>query len=302
MAKPQPMLRWAGGKRQLLDVLLAAFPKGFDPLKNVYFEPFLGGGAVFFALASYFTEIEIVALKLRRNAFKLSDTNEELMNFYTVVRNRPKELIDELTDMAKKCSEKDFYRVRETTPRDKVSRAARLLYLNRLCFNGLYRVNSTGIFNVPYGHLKNPVVCNSQLILECSAWFKSADLAVNSFSSIVDTAKAGDLVYFDPPYIPLSASASFASYVKEKFNETDQRQLAATINELTKKKVKVILSNSDTLLSREIFKNLNLFSITANRSISASGNSRGRVQELVGTNYSNQIMRDNSKLKSSEVN
>lgn len=154
---------------------------------------------------------------------------------------------------------------------------------------------------MPYGRLKNPVVCNSELILACSSWLKNAELYAESFDIAAKRPKRGDLVYFDPPYIPLSTTASFSSYAKEKFNESEQRVLAQTIKDLTKRGVSVILSNSDTPLSREIFGSLNLFSISANRSISAASTSRGRVQELVGVNFSLSAMQNASTLEAFKV-
>lgn len=302
MIKPQPMLRWAGGKRQHLETLLAAFPKDFNLANNNYFEPFLGGGALFFSLANFSKPADPKALRGKSKPFVLSDTNVELINFYRVVRDEPHKLIKTLTKLASKKSEQDFYRVRSSKPRSKVAVAARLLYLNRLCFNGLYRVNSEGEFNVPFGRLKNPVICNSELILACSSWLKDTELNAESFEIATKRAKRGDLVYFDPPYIPLSTTASFLSYAKERFNESDQRVLAQTIKDLTKRGVSVILSNSDTPLSREIFGSLNLFSISANRSISAATTSRGRVQELVGVNFSVSAMQNASVLAAFKVN
>lgn len=301
MIKTQPMLRWAGGKRQLLKILLAALPENLDLGKQKYFEPFLGGGALFFELANYLTRSEITNIKIGSRSFVLSDTNEELINFYTVVRNNPKLLIDQVTFLAANKKEQDYYRVRSSKPRGKVARASRLLYLNRLCFNGLFRVNSEGAFNVPYGRSKNPIVCNSELILACSSWLKNAELLAEPFDVVAKRAKKGDLVYFDPPYIPLTATSSFSSYAKENFSEIDQRRLAQTIDDLTKRGVKVIVSNSDTPLSREIYRSLNLFSISANRSISAAGASRGRVQELLGVNYSPSQMQNATVLEKFKV-
>ena len=285
----------------MLEILFASYPKNFNLRVNNYFEPFLGGGALFFSLANKLTPPEIDSLDETNRSFFLSDTNDELINFYKVVRDKPKSLIKKAISMARFKTEKDFYRVRESLPRSDIGRAAKLLYLNRLCFNGLYRVNSKGGFNVPYGRLKNPIVCNAELILDCSSWLKKAELCTESFSIAVRLAKRNDLVYFDPPYIPLSTTASFSSYAKEDFNESDQRELAKTIDGLSKKGVSVILSNSDTPLSREIFGNLNLFSVSANRSISAAGSSRGRVQELVGVNYPLSAMRDTSILEHFKV-
>jgi len=301
MTLPQPMLRWAGGKRQLLKILTASFPNDFDLSKNTYFEPFLGSGALFFAFASFLTPSQLLAINPRSNSFVLSDTNKELINFYTVVRNNPDLLIETLMKMANKKSELDYYQVRGSAPQNKVEKAARLLYLNRLCFNGLYRVNSRGEFNVPFGRLKNPVICNSQQILACSSWLKNSKLKAESFGRAVQKAKRGDLAYFDPPYIPLSDTSSFSSYAKEGFGENDQRELAQTIEDLTKKQVNVILSNSDTPQSRKIFGNLTLFSISANRSISAAGGSRKRVQELIGINFPVPQMRNPLLMKQFEL-
>ena len=298
---PQPILRWAGGKRQLLKILLSSYPQDFDPRVNNYFEPFVGGGALFFSLASNLDHLELNKLSQSSRHFFLSDTNDELINFYKVVRDKPKLLIKSVNLLAQHRTEKDYYRVRESSPRSDIGRASRLLYLNRLCFNGLYRVNSKGHFNVPFGRIKNPVICNSDLIFACSTWLRKAEISTKSFKEAVKKARRADLVYFDPPYIPISVTASFSSYAKEDFDIEDQRELAHTICELSKRGVRVILSNSDTACSREIFSDLNLFSVSANRSISASGTSRVRVQELIGTNFPLFEMRDGSKLESKLV-
>jgi len=215
----------------------------------------------------------------------LSDSNAELINFYKVVRDAPNELIRRAKSMEADISEDAFYRVRSSRPKSDVGRAARLLYLNRLCFNGLYRVNSLGEFNVPFGRLKNPIVCNPSLILSCSNSLSRSILATADFPRVLKKAKPGDLVYFDPPYIPLTATSSFASYQSAGFGISDQKRLAQTITTLTAKGVFVILSNSDTPLSREIFKGLTLFSVPASRSISASPKSRKRVREIIAINF-----------------
>jgi DNA adenine methylase len=207
------------------------------------------------------------------------------VNFYKVVRDRPKELINVAGRLALKTEESDFYRVRSSKPTSQVGRAARLLYLNRLCFNGLYRVNSKGVFNVPFGNYKNPTVVNTRQIEACSSVLRFANIRAAHFSEVLRKAVSGDLVYFDPPYVPLTPTASFASYSKEGFNESDQRQLASVVSDLTERGVRVILSNSDTPLSREIFASLNLYSISASRAISASARSRIKVKELVAVNF-----------------
>ncbi len=285
MTEVKPLLKWAGGKRRLLQTLFEVFPANFDLTRNRYFEPFVGGGAVLFGLANHLSAEEISSLSKKQKSIIVSDTNEELINFYNVVRDSPHELSNKIKELAKKTDRDDFYRVRASLPKTEVGRAARLLYLNRLCFNGLYRVNSKGEFNVPFGSYKNPKIFDKDQILACSQWLKKSELSTASFKSVVTKTKKGDLVYFDPPYIPLSVTSSFSSYAKEGFGERDQRDLAKVIKTLTKKGVLVVLSNSDTKLSREIFGGLNLYSIAVRRSISADGAKRKEVRELIGTNY-----------------
>ena len=301
MNEIKPLLKWAGGKRRLLQTLFEVFPTNFDLKRNSYFEPFVGGGAVLFGLANHLSTEEIASLSKKQKSIIVSDTNGELINFYKVVRDSPSELSSKIRDLAKRTDREDFYSVRSSSPKTKVGSAARLLYLNRLCFNGLYRVNSKGEFNVPYGRYINPKIYNPELIKACSACLKTVQISEATFKDAVTRAKKGDLVYFDPPYIPLSATASFASYAKEGFCEKDQRELAKVIAALTKKGVYVVLSNSDTKLSRQIFVDLNLFSVPVGRSISANGAARSKVKELIGTNYPTDLMKNPSRIKKLRV-
>ncbi len=301
MTEVKPLLKWAGGKRRLLQTLFEVFPTNFDLKWNNYFEPFVGGGAVLFGLANHLSKEQIGLLKKNQKSIIVSDTNGELINFYKVVRDSPGELSNKIRDLAKRTGRDDFYGIRSSSPKTKVERAARLLYLNRLCFNGLYRVNSKGEFNVPYGRYLNPNIYNPELINACSTWLKNAKISEASFQDAIAKAKKGDLVYFDPPYIPLSATASFASYAKEGFGEKDQRELAKVIAVLTKKGVYVVLSNSDTKLSRHIFGDLNLFSVPVGRSISANGAARSKVKELIGTNYPIDLMKNPGQIKKLRV-
>lgn len=296
MNEIKPLLKWAGGKRRLLQTLFEVFPTNFDLKRNNYFEPFVGGGAVLFGLANHLSTEEFGSLSKKQKSIIVSDTNGELINFYKVVRDSPSELSNKIRDLSKRTDRDDFYSVRSSSPKTKVGRAARLLYLNRLCFNGLYRVNSKGEFNVPYGRYTNPNIYNPELIKACSTWLKNAQIVEASFKDAVTRAKKGDLVYFDPPYIPLSATASFAGYAKEGFSEKDQRELAKVIAALTRKGVYVVLSNSDTKLSRQIFGDLNLFSVPVGRSISANGATRSKVKELIGINYPLTSMSQPAKL------
>lgn len=295
--KPSPLLRWAGGKSQLLEVLLAAVPREIDLKKNFYFEPFLGGGALFFGLHKRFSQDETKMWKNKR--FHLGDLNDDLINFYKVVRDEPKKLIKSMNKYEDKKNEDDFYNIRDSSRQKSshIERAAKLLYLNRLCFNGLYRVNSNGQFNVPYGKLDNPIICKPEAIIACSQWLKNSELKATSYEDLVSTARFGDLVYFDPPYIPISKTANFSSYLKEGFNLNDQHSLAQVISRLNNKGVNVILSNSDTALSNQIFSELNRYSVSVSRTISGSSLSRNRVNEIIATNIPIKKMTDPVKLK-----
>lgn len=216
----------------------------------------------------------------------INDMNPELTNTYEVIRDNVTSLIRELEILSKKINEKTFYEIRANVPRGKVARAARFIYLNKTCFNGLWRVNSKGEFNVPFGKSKEPSLFIEENLRACSTRLKGATITNLSFEKSVAKARKGDLVYFDPPYIPLSASASFSSYAKEGFGIDDQKLLAETIDKLNAKGVYVLLSNSDTPLTRKIFKkSLTLRRVLMSRSISSSGSTRKPVFEVLGMNY-----------------
>lgn len=276
MADPAPFLRWAGGKRRLLPAILAGAPATF----GAYFEPFIGGGAVLFAL------------RLAGDRVTINDVNPDLLAVYRALRDDPETLIDGLAAHATAVSADDFYAMRASTPANDMERAVRMVYLNRTCFNGLYRVNANGEFNVPYGKLRHPVVCNAELLRACAAALDGVRIREGSFADAVADADAGDFVYFDPPYIPLSPTASFSRYARDDFTQPDQERLAAIVTELTGRGVHVMLSNSDTPLTRDIFAGLDLHSVSVARSISASAGSRTRVREVIGVNYPTSAMRD----------
>jgi DNA adenine methylase len=279
---PVPFVKWAGGKRKLAPLLIEAFPQEFDPLKHRFFEPFIGGGALMFTLGKPTSELNIPG----ENLF-INDMNPELTNTYEVIRDNVTALIKELEILTKKINEKTYYEIRSTVPRSKVARAARFIYLNKTCFNGLWRVNSKGEFNVPFGKSKNPSLFVEANLRACSRRLKGATITTVSFEMAVSKARKGDLVYFDPPYIPLSPSASFSAYAKEGFGLDKQELLAETISKLNKKGVFVLLSNSDTVLTRKIFKKvLTLRKILMARTISSSGSTRNPVYEVIGMNYS----------------
>jgi DNA adenine methylase len=275
-------VKWAGGKRKLAPLLIETFPEDFDPEKNRYFEPFIGGGALMFALGNPEGKLNIPG-----NNLFINDLNPELTNTYEVIRDNVSGLIKELEQLSKKINEKTFYEIRATVPRSKVARAARFIYLNKTCFNGLWRVNSKGDFNVPFGKSKNPALYIEENLRACSKRLKGSTITNESFEKAVAKARKGDLVYFDPPYIPLSASASFAAYAKEGFDLSHQELLSETIQKLSKKGVSVLLSNSDTPMTRKIFRNtLTLRKVLMTRSISSSGATRNPVFEVLGMNYS----------------
>ena len=279
---PIPFVKWAGGKRKLAPLLIETFPIEFDPEKNRYFEPFIGGGALMFALGQPDGKLIVPGKSLFIN-----DMNPELTNTYEVIRDNVSALIKELEVLSKKINEKTFYDIRSTVPRSKVARAARFIYLNKTCFNGLWRVNSKGEFNVPFGKSKNPSLFVEENLRACSKRLKGSTITNVSFEKAVSKARKGDLVYFDPPYIPLSASASFSAYAKEGFGMNEQELLAETIGKLNSKGVYVLLSNSDTPLTRKIFrKSLTLRKVLMSRSISSSGSTRKPVYEVLGMNYS----------------
>jgi DNA adenine methylase len=278
---PQPFLRWAGGKRRLTNLLIQAFPQDFDPKVNKFFEPFIGGGALMLATGNKNAEMYIPGKNL-----VINDSNPDLVIVYKVIKGQLPELLSELDKLSKNLSKEEFERVRSSSPNTNVARAARFIYLNKTCFNGLWRVNSSGQFNVPWGKLKNPLIYDASNLEACRKRLIGAKITVGGFSEAVTLAKKNDLVYFDPPYLPLSASSSFSQYSKDNFGVRDHEELAETISRLTRKGVHVILSNSDTPETRRIFgKTLTLRQIMMNRSISAASHARTPVNEVLGTNY-----------------
>ena len=268
-------LKWAGGKLQLIE----QFEKLFPPDFRNYYEPFIGSGAVFFYLKS----------KSKPNKVILSDTNEELINCFAVVRDKPSELIEILLNHRKRHSKQYYYEVRdlESDRLDSVSRAARLVYLNKTCFNGLYRVNSKGKFNVPFGDYKNPSIFDINTLYRASQMLQGADLRVMTFDKVLDFAGKDDFVYFDPPYIPLSKTSSFTRYSKGEFSINEQNQLSEVFRALDSMGCLVMLSNSDHSLTRELYRDYdkNIVVVRAKRKINSVGSKRGAINEIVVTNY-----------------
>ena len=270
-APAQPFVKWAGGKRSLVPALSPHFP---DEI-GTYWEPFGGGGAVFFAFA-----------RRIKNAI-LSDTNEELVLTYQVVKNDVDALIEQLRHHKRKHEErsgqiyedgKTYYRrVRDAEPSDPVEIAARFIYLNKTCYNGLYRVNSKGKFNVPEGRYKNPDICNADRLRETSQALENTTIRVGDFASVVQPGR-GDLVYCDPPY-----DGVFTSYQASGFDENDQERLRNAANAWTRSGARVVLSNADTPAMRKLYSEYRIHEATAPRPINSKGTGRGNAAELIIT-------------------
>ncbi|HKN06029.1 MAG TPA: DNA adenine methylase [Thermoplasmata archaeon] len=267
---PTPFLKWAGGKAQLLPQMERCFPSSY----RTYFEPFLGGGAVFFYL--------------RPGRAVLSDSNPDLINAFTVVRDNPRGLMEALDQHATRRTEKDyFYEVRALSDSalSPVERAGRTIFLNKTCFNGLYRVNSEGRFNVPWGGYKNPTLYDRENLLAASALLRGKKILLSDYRKVCPRANLGDFVYLDPPYHPLSETSKFTSYTKEDFGNRDQRQLAETCRRLDKRGVLFMLSNSSTPLIRSLYDGFRIEVLKAKRAINSKGTGRGAIDELLIMNF-----------------
>ena len=278
---PKPFLRWAGGKRKLAPLIVEMFPANFDSTKNFFYEPFVGGGALTLYLGNKHVKNYVDGSNLIIN-----DLNPDLMITYQVVRDSVEDLIKALNVVSLNVSSTGFTEMRSYKPKSDIEIAARFIYLNKTCFNGLWRVNGKGEFNVPWGKLRDPKIFNENELRTVSARLKGSQIKNVNFAKAVQDARQGDLVYFDPPYIPLSSSSSFSKYAKDDFGDMDHFALSGVIEGLTSKGVNVILSNSDTPKTREIYgSKLALKKINVQRSISASAASRIIVKEIIGINF-----------------
>ena len=266
-----PIVKWVGGKRQLMFELLKNMPQNY----NRYFEPFIGGGALFF--------------ELHPDDAYISDMNEELINLYQVVRDNVDELV---ADLQKHDISKEYFmeirnidRTEEYKNWSNIQKASRFIYLNRTCFNGMYRVNSKGEFNVPFGHYKNPRIVDENNLINCSNLLQRTEIKHADFSEILTKVQKGDFVYFDPPYVPLSETSSFTSYTKDGFDIDMQFKLRDVCDELDTMGVKFLLSNSDTKLVNELYENYNIKKVFASRQINANADGRGKITEVLVRNY-----------------
>jgi DNA adenine methylase len=268
-AHPGPFHTWGVGKGQLLPEIFARLPAG--EVGGAYVEPFLGGGAVFF---------ELVRRQQVERA-RLFDRNGELVDCYTAVRDDVDGVMRELA--RHKNDEAHFYAVRDEDPATmtNAARAARTIFLNRVGYNGLYRVNASGKFNVPFGRYKNPRICDEEGLRAASIALRRASIEVADFEAACEGVGPGDVVYLDPPYLPVSRTASFTSYASSRFGEEEHRRLAAVFAKIVDAGAFALLSNSDTPLSRELYAAFKTHVVEAQRAINSKGDKRGAVNELL---------------------
>ena len=263
--KALPFVKWAGGKRSITSTILQYLPASIE----VYHEPFVGGGAVFFAFEHMI------------KTATLADLNEELIITYLAVVNNTDKLIESLERHARNHQkETDYYmKIRNQSPKNSIDIAARFLYLNRTCFNGLYRVNKSGKFNVPEGKYKTPKICDSVNLRNASQVLKKADIRFGQFDSTI-SPQNGDFVYCDPPY-----DGTFSGYQADGFGDADQERLKKSVDTWTHQGASVMISNSDTPFIRELYKGYHVHSITGQRNISSTSDKRGQTPEVLITNY-----------------
>lgn len=269
-----PVLKWAGGKRQLLDTLIPLVPKDY----SVYCEPFVGGGALFFAL--------------QPQSACINDVNHELIRVYTVIKNDVDALIEQLKQFQN--NKDQFYEIRswdrnkdKYTHLSDIEKAARIIYLNKTCFNGLFRVNASGEFNVPFGNYANPNIVNEPVLRAISFYFNNSEIVFNAvdYAEILKNLPDNAFVYLDPPYDPVSITANFTSYTKDGFSRDEQIKLRKCCDELNERGIKFMLSNSATDFICDQYSKYNIEIISAKRLVGADASKRGRIQEVIVRNY-----------------
>lgn len=263
----RPILKWAGGKRGLVPRLLEELPEQI----NTYYEPFVGGGALFFALAE--------EKRFRRAV--ITDKNTQLIDLYTVVRDDVLNLLKRLEVLQRRTSEDDYYEVRAERGGTKIERAARLIYLNKTGYNGLYRVNAKGVFNVPYGRYKKPKICDPERLKSAALGLQGVRIEVRDFEQTCAQAKRGDAVYLDPPYLPVSKTSKFSAYQADAFGLSEHERLAKVFARLVKRGVSAILSNSATPETRALYQNFKCSDVLVRRPINSVASGRGPVSELL---------------------
>ncbi len=275
--KAKPFLKWVGGKKKIIPQIKQYIPKSYCQ----YFEPFIGGGALFFDLEP-------------KKAY-INDINKILISAYKNIKNHPHEIINKLEDLQKTFYEKNneerktyFYEIRDVfnnTEYDSFLKTSYIIFLNKTCYNGMYRENLKGKFNVPFGRYKNPKILDKKNILAVSKLLQNVTITGYSFEKAVENAKSMDFIYFDPPYHPLSITSNFTSYSNGGFTEKDQIKLRDVFKDLDKRNCLVMLSNSDTEFIREIYEEFTQKTVSAARSINCKAAGRGKINELLIMNY-----------------
>lgn len=269
----RPFLKWAGGKRQLLPELIEHMPDAY----NNYYEPFIGGGALLF--------------KLQPKKAVISDSNRELISCYSVIRDSLDELIEDLRQH--RNEEEYFYQVREWDRKDcfksktPVQKASRIIFLNKTCYNGLFRVNSQGQFNAPFGRYKNPNILDEAVLKAVSSYLNASKIKIlnQDFSKTVAKARKNDFIYFDPPYDPISDTASFTGYDINGFNKDEQKRLRDIFVKLSDKGCKVLLSNAHTDFICDLYQDYTRICVKATRAINSKASRRGKIDEILVKNY-----------------
>lgn len=290
----KPFVKWVGGKTQILQELISRLPRDFNDSVTTYIEPFIGGGAFLFWLLSHNKKFKHIII---------NDANKDLINTYKVVRDTPEELITILMDikneyisLSDEDSRKSYYYTRRelfnSRKTSNIEQAANLIFLNRTCFNGLYRVNAKGEFNVPHGRYSNPLICDTETIRADSMVLTKVEICNCDFAEMLNKADENSFIYFDPPYRPLSETSSFCSYCEGGFDDNEQRRLAECCRELNNRGIRWLLSNSDPKglcpdddFFVDLYKGFNIQSIQASRMLNANPNKRGKLSELLISNY-----------------
>lgn len=270
----QPFVKWVGGKRQLLDEIVPLLPEHF----STYCEPFLGGGAVFF--------------NIQPAKAIVNDLNEDLIIVYEVIKDNVEDLIESLK---KHENNSDYYYAVRDLDRDKdeynkmskIEKASRLLFLNKTCYNGLYRVNSAGEFNVPFGNYKNPSIVNEPTLRAVHQYLNAKDIRFYSedYESVLKRLRKGAFVYLDPPYDPVSDTSSFTGYNKGGFDRDEQIRLKECCDRLTEKGIRFMLSNSNTQFIRDLYSEYEIIIVNARRNINSNSKKRGEIEEVIVRNY-----------------
>ncbi|MTJ29243.1 DNA adenine methylase [Aphanizomenon sp. UHCC 0183] len=272
----KPFVKWAGGKRQLVPTILANYlPKNYN--LQTYYEPFIGGGALLFSL--------------QPKKAVINDSNAELINCYRIIKNSLDELIEDLKNH--KNDEYYYYEIRDWDreknfkSKTEVQRASRIIFLNKTCYNGLFRVNSQGQFNVPFGKYKNPNILDIAVLKAVNKYLNENQVTIlnSDFQKAVKDAKRGDFIYFDPPYDPVSETASFTGYDVNGFNKQEQRRLKEVFDDLNSRGCHILLSNAYTEFIEDLYKDYLHTKISAIRAINCNGKKRGKVDEILVKNY-----------------